>query len=584
MGCSPVAMATLVSSITHLAFDSADAEDHCLSASLATTHDVSSHATPCANVRRCTPELQPEKLAFSSQIRSLQRRLAEVRAQRQVPEVPPLPHASPLPWCDSTNNVKGHQPLPIYRNDVPLTTTKAHHSGACIGPKIPLCENPCVTPRAPAQQTNEGKTDIEQLKNENNFLTEKLVEASMESAQNIESFSNNRNELLRIAQDLREKLQNEKAENARCSAMLTSAQETVEQLAAEKLHLAENLAYYHSDDSMPLQFPSKTMDAPRSVHRHESGKLHLAVEQQTEECKELRRLAVLQAAQANATILDMARRNLELEDGFYEACRILEQHGLQGPRLAQPPLSTLCMPRTHSNIGQEGIGPELLQPHAERSGLPFKSKRSSSAYGRLDGNSIATATLGSGVGIAGALSNGVAILPNHEASLLLGAPYRDNCATGVAAKPGGFCTPPNKHCVPKPASIWHGMTTPSNPMSASTDRRCHQFERDKDGENICTRTAQSPHRMMDTPPTMNYYSVIMDGNSFSGHNCSPRSPFMGRDGRYTGRSVLPNRAAVVAKQNGGLNVRRRTKQLKHNLDLASAEMRRMQQEARAAAQ
>merc|ERR1719324_701060 len=82
---------------------------------------------------------------------------------------------------------------------------------------------------------------VDQLKSENNRLTEQLVEASLTSAQNFESFSNDRNALWRFAQDLRQRVQSEQLERARCEALLSSTREALEKLRAENLQMSEDL-------------------------------------------------------------------------------------------------------------------------------------------------------------------------------------------------------------------------------------------------------------------------------------------------------------------------------------------------------
>merc|ERR1712061_590881 len=89
--------------------------------------------------------------------------------------------------------------------------------------------------------------------------------------------------------------------------------------------------------SSPL--PDKTIDALWTVHRRETGRLRFEVQQRLQELEQMRRFVSQQATQANATILEMARRNLELEDRLREACRLLEEHGLRPPSPIPSPSS-----------------------------------------------------------------------------------------------------------------------------------------------------------------------------------------------------------------------------------------------------
>merc|ERR1711970_1381081 len=82
--------------------------------------------------------------------------------------------------------------------------------------------------------------------------------------------------------------------------------------------------------------PDKTVDALWNVHRREVAKLRSDVQQRAQECEQMRGFVRNQATQANATILEMARRNLELEQKLSEACRHLEEHGLAAPTPPTP--------------------------------------------------------------------------------------------------------------------------------------------------------------------------------------------------------------------------------------------------------
>jgi hypothetical protein len=187
---------------------------------------------------------------------------------------------------------------------------------------------------------------LEEVKNENNRLTEQLVEASLESAQNFESFSNDRNALWNLTQELRSRVQAEQTERQHCTAMLTSTQEALERLATENVQLAEELMRSRASEQhikSGAALPEKTVNALWTVHQREISRLRSEIQQRVQECEHLRQFVRQQATQANATILEMARRNLELEEKFSEACRALEEHGLTPPALtASDTLPTLA--------------------------------------------------------------------------------------------------------------------------------------------------------------------------------------------------------------------------------------------------
>lgn len=138
----------------------------------------------------------------------------------------------------------------------------------------------------------------------------------MESAQHFESFSNDRNALCQLGLELRQRLQTEQAERARSAVLLTAAQEALEKLAAENAHMSEHLMWQHSTDaqSSSPKPPGTAADVLWDAHQRESQRYRQLADERTQECERLRKFVREQTAQANSTIMDMARRNLELED------------------------------------------------------------------------------------------------------------------------------------------------------------------------------------------------------------------------------------------------------------------------------
>ena len=381
-------------------------------------------------------ELHSESLAFSSEVKSLQRRLAEVRARRQAALVPPLPQcgaarleeprgdasASDAPAAAQSSSAAvsvpdhegrllgaldaGHHWLaagslpaegdgPWQEADpydagaglLPGQQSLGWHSGGgapghCDSPvpppwwcgdegprdarvygdmgpsassldKPPLRESPVnfASPSAAMHLGGSGSggasgfsagssrrvlsqdkphgldledgENIEQLKSENNFLTEQLVEASLESAANFESFSQDRDALWRFAQDLRRRWLQEQVERAKSDAMLSAAKDALGKLAAENLSLAASQRL----EPALRQVRAGTTAAPPAPPALASH--HASVEQLEQECDRLRQFARQQTEQVNATIMELARRNLELESNLREAHRVLAQHGLE---------------------------------------------------------------------------------------------------------------------------------------------------------------------------------------------------------------------------------------------------------------
>lgn len=201
------------------------------------------------------------------------------------------------------------------------------------GARGPAAGPPGAGIAAPATPSHSvSQVDVEELRSENNFLTEQLVEASMESAQSLESFSNNRTTLWRLIQDLRQKLHLEQTAHAESRELLASAQEALDKAAAENSQLAERLLRRAPGEALPARGPdAEAAEALRAAQEEQMERLQRDAEQRARESEDLRRYVWQAAEQANSTILDLARRNLELERGFEEACGTLQQHGLPAP-------------------------------------------------------------------------------------------------------------------------------------------------------------------------------------------------------------------------------------------------------------
>jgi len=164
-----------------------------------------------------------------------------------------------------------------------------------------------------------SQTDVDQLRDENNFLTEQLVEASMESAQNQETISKTRNALWRLAQDLRQRLHGGQSEQMSWSKLLSSTQEALERLASEPMQ--------QSDDAARCWL--EKLASVGNMQGRESAALQLAHERETrklrQQCEQLRAHVRKATEEANATILSMARRNLELEEELRQARSLLKE-------------------------------------------------------------------------------------------------------------------------------------------------------------------------------------------------------------------------------------------------------------------
>ncbi|CAE7516612.1 unnamed protein product [Symbiodinium microadriaticum] len=193
------------------------------------------------------------------------------------------------------------------------------------------------SPEAPGLSAGESAgSDVHLLRSENHFLTEKLVEASLQSAQHFEALSSNRDELRRQVQDLRTQLDSEKAQRSRFEERLASAEEILGRLTEENMRLSGN-----------AKAPEATSPAsqPEQMDRDSLWKVYTSLREKAErlgqENEELRKLTEQRRAwisydspgiqdttlifQANSTIMELAQRNLQLEGRLQAAQQQLEK-------------------------------------------------------------------------------------------------------------------------------------------------------------------------------------------------------------------------------------------------------------------
>lgn len=336
--------------------------------------------------------------AFSGQVRSLQQRLAEVRAQRQalgtsaasespevypgmsVPQLPelgssgsrglpkprawefiqdPAPRARP-PTSPTSSLDRLEGPPGSTRRTKEATSTSLEEvlqPSAMPGPTLPIpdsrrreresvallqgqgmvgssisspgaavpeggsTEHRPGSPEAPGLSAGESAgSDVHLLRSENHFLTEKLVEASLQSAQHFEALSSNRDELRRQVQDLRTQLDSEKAQRSRFEERLASAEEILGRLTEENMRLSGN-----------AKAPEATSPAsqPEQMDRDSLWKVYTSLREKAErlgqENEELRKLTEQRTSEANSTIMELAQRNLQLEGRLQAAQQQLEK-------------------------------------------------------------------------------------------------------------------------------------------------------------------------------------------------------------------------------------------------------------------
>jgi len=338
--------------------------------------------------------------AFSGQVRSLQQRLAEVRAQRQalgisatsespevypgmsVPQLPELgssgsrglpkprawefiqdpaprarPPTSPTSSLDRHEGVSGStrrtkeatstsldevlQPSAMHGPTLPIPDSRRREresvallqgqgqgmvASSISSPGAPVPEGVSMehrpgSPEAPGLSAGESAgSDVHLLRSENHFLTEKLVEASLQSAQHFEALSSNRDELRRQVQDLRTQLDSEKAQRSRFEERLASAEEILGRLTEENMRLSGNAKAPEatSPTSQPEQMDRDSLWKAYTSLREKAERL-------AEENEELRKVTEQRTSEANSTIMELAQRNLQLEGRLQAAQQQLEK-------------------------------------------------------------------------------------------------------------------------------------------------------------------------------------------------------------------------------------------------------------------
>jgi len=211
-------------------------------------------------------------------------------------------------------------------------------------------------------------SDADLLRSENNLLTERLVEASMESAQHLEALSSGRDELRRTVHLLRSELEEEKAKRSSCEARLKAAEQEIK-------HLQDNLngatsaetALGNCNDSVP-----------------ELQRLKERVQRHADEKQQLRELVEKRTEEANATIMELAQRNKDLVAQLQRLHGLLDVQRLPSssghPVTLPMPPSVACNPGGYSNVCQRArpASGERLQKVASTPSL-----RSVSSDGRV---------------------------------------------------------------------------------------------------------------------------------------------------------------------------------------------------------
>mmetsp|Transcript_67459 Transcript_67459/g.161847 ORF Transcript_67459/g.161847 Transcript_67459/m.161847 type:complete len:647 (-) Transcript_67459:65-2005(-) len=419
---------------------------------------------------------------------------------------------------------------------------------------------------SPRRMVQSVDSSLDQLKSENNRLTEQLVEVSLESAQNSQTFSNDRNALLRLTQDLRQRVQSEQAERARCTAMLSATQEALEKMAAENLRMAEDMMQSRTSSIVPTALghniaefaeatssSTRTSDGGATALPEDASKLKEEVWRRTEEVTKLRQLIHEQTTKANATILDMARRNVELEKQLQKALHprpsVSSAHGQHAPlrsgRAASAPSGSPCASSRRkdqvqplsSSRRKASESNALRKPARSQSGPPPQTRERAP---RL---------------------NGI----NSSASPMPAGPRRSQSAARLQhmQSPGRAreAPPPQPRTPSSGSALLSGHTTP----------RC-----------VSSSVWLPAYNAASPAPTRRQAEVTstpisgLRGNRHS-HHSSPTpssSPMIGSDGRYTGRGVAirrgPRNQAPSAQP---------IAELERDLVHASSEMRRMQEKA-----
>eukprot|EP00929_Paragymnodinium_shiwhaense_P102352 TRINITY_DN65565_c0_g1_i1.p1 TRINITY_DN65565_c0_g1~~TRINITY_DN65565_c0_g1_i1.p1 ORF type:complete len:655 (+),score=168.76 TRINITY_DN65565_c0_g1_i1:124-2088(+) len=607
-------------------------------------------------------ELKAENLAFSSEVRSLQRRLAEVRSQRgetcqlptgasqvEVPAVisasaalqqPQLPSAAlpsaglPPEGAVAAQRSEEGAPPPA----VPQSAYRELRASADASPPVSL-QAVGLSP-APA-----GSPDISQLQSENNRLTEQLVEASLESALHFESFSNDRNALWRLAQELRQKVQSEQAERVKYATMLKTAQEAIDRLAEENLQLAEALVRQQTAANSastvssslaaspagsappaacglaaaaphaahaPLQAaaspaaPSLAASSPTAGAQPEASPIsveaspsagHLAVktgaaptpaaaalgndaqpcssdlqkyrseaQALAKECGDLRQFIKQQSEQANATILELARRNLELEERVQVLSRRCPEAGRQ-EHLPGPTSATLAEAASAAAASASGAASERSASASLPPALPATSGLVTLPTLHVPAvppaPGAAPASTGSALSCDDCSSRQESEVELHSARCIAASVGtfsmggRPNLANAAWPQRYASNTASGSHLAASPPAYTPGSSRGAMDIDLASSR-----------------------------DSLHHVRTVAPRASSPGSPCG--SPFLGSDGRYTGRGVAGMTAASSSsagsrEQSHHRGGKGRVETLQRSLDQLSVKMRRMQETALSAA-
>mmetsp|Transcript_9321 Transcript_9321/g.16827 ORF Transcript_9321/g.16827 Transcript_9321/m.16827 type:complete len:583 (-) Transcript_9321:41-1789(-) len=428
----------------------------------------------------------------------------------------------------------------------------ASRRGACemVGRPLPWSSGSAAhgSPRRPSQSLD---SSLDQLKSENNRLTEQLVEASLESVQKFESFSNDRNALLQLAQDLRHQVHSEQAERTKCAAILSATQDALEALAAENVRITEEVLRSRPQPSVDGVSASRSADlAPQlqaseetpclgsarhcpEVPDQDSGQLRQELMRKTEEAMKLRQLIHEQTSKANATILDMARRNVNLEKQLQEAMQGRSQAAHRAAGHDGTPLAPWQISKAATQL-RSMLDPSVVSARSQGSARTFDQDRRSLALGAPRGLRRVHSTG----------SSARALLSERQ-------PRLRSASTGGPTLSGH--TTPHRSPVWPPSAAQPGQALQKQPSTAS--------ELQRDGS--ANATPASRQRSRSSPRLSPSPSLGGEGRS-------------ALPGRYTGRRVPPvSRTQAPA--------RHPIFKLEQSLDQAAAEMRRMQQQALLAA-
>jgi hypothetical protein len=229
---------------------------------------------------------------------------------------------------------------------------------------------------------------------ENNRLTEEVVELSLINARNSEAFSNDRNALMCQMQDLRQQLRAEQAERVRCTSLLAATQE-----ALQATHAMSSVRGVSSDSVDQIDRPHSgvLLTSSRALHDLEAEQGALAenlagphaeganvltgeLSKRTMECEALQEVVAQQTLKANATILELAKRNLELERRLQE----VTARSLRGTSLEHD--GAFSRASSPARSGRWQLNPPLSLPR--KSGcVGLRQRRSASGPPKLNHSS-----------------------------------------------------------------------------------------------------------------------------------------------------------------------------------------------------